>query len=232
MADSEVQLTATPVVPIAAMPADQSATNSYPMSRDGRRQAYILLIGVASIEIFAIWTLVTLLDGGLDGAEWVSAALMLAIALVAPLVGWALLEEANCRVTLTGEGLRYTTLGGVDLFYPWNSLASFKTKGQRGRIARFFLGDEAENKEENSAAGVQSTEAASDDTDDDYVEADPEPVSLVVRDSYREESLRNLANPVVRFLHNQAHGATVPLYGGLENRDQLLQRIASQIESE
>ena len=60
---------------------------TYAMTREGRRQAIILLLGVASLWVFAVWTFVTLLQDGLGGVEWVSAALMLGIMLVAPVVG-------------------------------------------------------------------------------------------------------------------------------------------------
>ena len=38
-----------------------------------------------------------------------------------------------------------------------------------------------------------------------------------------------IANPVVRFLHKQAHGNALPIYGGLENRKALLAEISSRI---
>src|SRR5918997_6492717 len=110
-----------------------SISNEYRMSREGRRQGIILLIGVLSLEVFAVWSLVTIMDRGIEGAEWVSALLMLGIALVAPLVAWTLLEEINSRYLVTAEGLRYTSIGGLALLYPWEQLAGFKTNERRGR---------------------------------------------------------------------------------------------------
>ena len=90
------------VSPSANVPVAERVECVYPMSRQGRRQAFILLAGVASIWIFALWTLVTILDGGITGVEWVSLVLMLGILVVSPLVAWALLEEAGSRI-VTGE---------------------------------------------------------------------------------------------------------------------------------
>src|SRR5207302_5606500 len=104
------------------------------MSRQGRRQAFILLAGVASIWIFALWTLVTILDGGITGVEWVSLVLMLGILVVSPLVAWALLEEAGSRIVTGEEGIKYQTIAGINLTYGWDELAGFRaTKSGRGR---------------------------------------------------------------------------------------------------
>src|SRR5690349_10356952 len=92
--------------PIAIQSAETvaPAPGVYPMSREGRRQAIILLLGVASIWVFALWSLVTILQDGVSGVEWVSGLLMLCILLVAPIVAWTLLEEANSRISTDPEG--------------------------------------------------------------------------------------------------------------------------------
>src|SRR5690349_18103375 len=87
----------------------QAAERVYPISREGRRQALILLLGVVTIWIFALWSLITILQDGVMGVEWVSLALMLGLLLVAPVVAWVLLEEANSRLILTNSGIRYRT---------------------------------------------------------------------------------------------------------------------------
>lgn len=204
----------------------------YRMSSDGRRQAYILLVGVISIMVFAIWSLVTILDGGLDGAEWVSALLMLGIIVVSPLVAWTLLEEANSRLTVTEEGVRYSTVGGISLLYRWSQLAGFKQPGGRGRFARFFLGEEESEEsvdKKNSLTPALNTQAEANNEDEEESEAETESLALLVRDSYRAELSRQLPNGAVRFLHTQAHGATLPVYSGLENRDELLSQIALHV---
>src|SRR5437879_5015753 len=116
--------TAQEVTPPAPAPAEPERIAEsyaiYPMSKDGRRQAIILLLGVISLWIFALWTLINIFEDGIKGVEWVSGLLMLGILLVAPVVGWALLEEANCRITTDAAGIRYQTLAGIDLAYKWD----------------------------------------------------------------------------------------------------------------
>src|SRR6476661_3996487 len=75
---------------------------------------------------------------------------MLALLVVAPLVGWTLLEEANARIATSEQGIEYRTLGGVNLRYAWGDIAGFKLKEGRGRLARFFLGDEDEEIVDNN----------------------------------------------------------------------------------
>ncbi|HEY0070607.1 MAG TPA: hypothetical protein VGE04_11630 [Chloroflexia bacterium] len=225
MSDVDAQPTAAP-----AQVLTSSISNEYRISRDGRRQGIILLVGVLSLEVFAIWSLVTILDGGLDGAEWVSALLMLAIAIVAPLVAWTLLEEINSRYIVTAEGLRYSSLGGVDLLYPWEALAGFKTEQRRGRMAGFFLGEEdATDNEINTNATVTTPGGTNDEEEESEVE--PQALALQVRDSYRPQVDSQLGNPLVRFLHTQSHGYTVPIHGGTENRAELVSQIASRIRN-
>jgi hypothetical protein len=200
------------------------------MSRDGRRQGIILLIGVLSLEVFAVWSLVTILDRGLDGAEWVSALLMLGIALVAPLVAWTLLEELNSRYLVTSEGLRYSSTGGIDLLYPWEKLAGFKTEQRRGRVARFFLGEEdrTDNEIDTTAEAIAP---GGTNEDEEESEAEAQALALQVSESYRPQVDSQLGNPLLRFLHTQAHGYTIPIYGGIENRDELVSQIASRMRN-
>ena len=225
MSDVEAQPTAAP-----AQVLTSSISNEYRMSRDGRRQGIILLLGVLSLEVFAVWSLVTIFDGGLDGAEWVSALLMLAIAIVAPLVAWTLLEEINSRYTITAEGLRYSSIGGVDLLYPWEALAGFKTEQRRGRVARFFLGEEDKTDNEINTNATVTTPGGTNDEEEES-EVEPQALALQVRDSYRPQVDSQLGNPLLRFLHNQSHGYTVPIHGGIENRAELVSQIASRIRN-
>src|SRR5438552_13270318 len=118
-----------------------AAERVYPMSRQGRRQALILLLGVVTVWIFALWTLITILQDGITGVEWVSLALMLGLLVVAPVVAWALLEEANSRITVGDQGIKYQTLAGSTLTYGWDDLSGLRPTGGRGKLARFFLGD-------------------------------------------------------------------------------------------
>jgi hypothetical protein len=225
MSNVDAQPSATP-----AQALTSSISNEYRMSRDGRRQGIILLIGVLSLEVFAVWSLVTILDRGIEGAEWVSALLMLAIALVAPLVAWTLLEEINSRYLVTAEGLRYTSIGGLELLYPWAELAGFKTEQRRGRIARFFLGEEAQAETDNNTT-TPAIVPGDTNNEEEESEAEPQALALQVRESYRPQVDSQFGNPLLRFLHNQAHAYTVPIHGGVENRDELLSQIASRIRN-
>ncbi len=220
MANTEAQPANSPATAIV-----QAEANQYRMSREGRRQAVILFVGVLSLLVFALWSLITILDGGLDGAEWVSALLMFGILVVSPLVAWTLLEEANAYITVTDEGLRYTTLAGVTLIYPWAELAGFKQPGGRSRIARFFLGDEDKIDTDSSAAALRDDA----NIEEEESEEEPETLALLVRDEYKGRLESQLPNPVVRFLHLQAHGTALPIYGGLENRGELLTEINSRL---
>src|SRR6478609_760949 len=101
--------------------------NVYAMSREGRRQALLLLVGVVSIWIFALWSLVTILQDGVSGVEFVSGLLMLGLLVVAPAVAWTLLEEANARIVTSERGIEYRTLGGVNLPYAWGDITGFKS---------------------------------------------------------------------------------------------------------
>jgi hypothetical protein len=225
MPDVDAQASAAP-----AQVLTSSVTNEYRMSRDGRRQGIILLVGVLSLEVFAVWSLVTILDRGLDGAEWVSALLMLGIALVAPLVAWTLLEEMNSRYVVAAAGLRYNSLGGIDLLYPWEQLAGFKSEERRGRVARFFLGEEDTTGNEidtNAAATVPG--GTNEEVEES--EAEPQALALNVRESYRPQVASQLGNPLLRFLHTQAHGNTIPIHSGIENRDELVSQIVSRIRN-
>ena len=225
MSDVDAQATPAP-----AQVLTSSVSNEYRMSRDGRRQGLVLLLGVLSLEVFAVWSLVTILDRGLDGAEWVSALLMLGIALVAPLVAWTLLEEMNSRYVVTAEGLRYNSIGGIDLLYPWQQLAGFKTEQRRGRVARFFLGEEDETDDEIDTNAGATTPGGTNEEEEES-EAEPQALALHVRESYGPQVESQLGNPLLRFLHTQAHGKTIPIHGGIENRAELLSQIASRIRN-
>jgi hypothetical protein len=226
MSNTEAEQMAA-ATPVEVEAQEESGTpGTYPMSKEGRRQAIILLLGVISIWVFALWSLITILQDGITGVEWVSGLLMLAILVVAPLVAWTLLEEANSRITTSEDGISYSTLGGITLKYAWDDIAGFKDKGRKGRLARFFLGDDDGDNDklsdmEKSARTVKASEDEGMPPEDE-----PETVLLVLR----KDPADGIANPLVRFLHKQAQGSELPIYGGLENRRALLDEISSRIE--
>lgn len=196
------------------IPAGANA-NDYPISPEGRRQAIVLLLGVATLWLFAIWSLINLFDGGLSGLEWVSAVLMLGIVLVTPLVGWALLEEANSRITTDESGIHYRSLMGIDLLYKWDELSSFQATGRKSKIARFFLGDDKD-------------ESAHDTADATPGEDVPEPDTHLIN---TPDHTNQIQNPLARILHKLSHGSSLPLYGSIERRDDLLNEITSHLPS-
>jgi hypothetical protein len=237
----------------------EAGARVYHMSRDGRRQANILLFGVASIWVFALWSLITILQDGVGGVEWVSAALMIGMLVVAPVVAWTLLEEANSRIVTNESGIEYRTFAGIALAYGWDEVQGFKPKGERGRIAKFFLGDEEvdinDNKVTKAEAGeprpgeISTTEGETEqiaasadgrdgapsapaareelaqDGDEGLIDEESETLLLAVR----TDRAAQIANPLARFLHRQAHGTALPIYGGLEDRRELLDEIARRL---
>lgn len=219
MAKSEVQNLASPIA--TQTPAENTASSTYAMSKPGRRQALVLFVGAASIWVFALWTLVTILENGITGVEWVSLVLMLGILLVAPMVCWALLEEAYSQISTGDWGIRYRTLAGIDLTYSWEEIAGFKGKSDRSRVARFFLGDEGEGK---SGERVRDVEADG----DIEKESEDEPETRLLE--VRQDRTGQITNPLVRFLHRQAHGTHIPIFSGLENHSMLTGEITSRLE--
>lgn len=234
----------------AAPLATETGERVFPMSREGKRQAYILLVGVASIWIFALWTLTTILQDGVSGVEWVSLLLMLGMLVVAPVVAWTLLEEASARIETTDQGINYSSMGGIDLRYKWGEVSGPVHKGPN-RIARFFLGDDEgqsgtnnsnNNRESNVEAGELRPEvtnnrrvtkstadvtAGPDEADSERdMDEDGEPDTILLNVPDRSGQI---ANPISRFLHRQAHGSTLPVYGNLERRSELLDEISQHV---
>ena len=260
--------------------AESYATRTYRVTPEGRRTALVLLIGVAAIAVFAVWTIITLFDGGLSGPEWITAVLMLALALLAPLVGWNLLEERAAAIAVDERGLTFRSLGGIELSYPWSQVRGLRGAAERkSRWASFFFDDEEQrgdttlhgtpasgaseatgdalkqssnrdnsDKESNNSrkvvipasseneetvalataesGGQRAGEPQREDEDEDEAiptdDDDRETLEIVVGDP----GLERIANPLVRALHRQSHGRFVPVYPGMENREQLLAEIA------
>jgi hypothetical protein len=238
MSNAEAEPAAVPSSTDSATETSQSAIHNpqsaigspgiYPMSKEGRRQAIILLLGVISIWVFALWSLIAMLPDGITGVEWVTGLLMLGILVVAPVVAWTLLEEANSRITADDAGINYNTIGGISLSYSWADIAGFKEKGRKGRIARFFLGDDdGDNSSSKSNETEENTPAVKAGKEDEETPPDDEPDTMLL--TVRKDLTPQIANPVVRFLHRQAHGNDLPIYGGLENREALLSEISSYI---
>jgi hypothetical protein len=203
----------------------------YPISGEGRRQAAILLAGVATIWLAALWILFTILQDGIGGVEWVSLALMVGILVVAPVVGWALVEEATARITTDDQGIRYRAAGGIHLTYLWTELRGFEPRQAGGRLARFFLGSDGDTRDQHDRPGAAQREDGADINGNEREDSPPVPNE---RDTLLLQAgvdhTRQIPNPLVRFLHRQAYGTAIPIYAGLEGRDQLLAEVTAHLE--
>lgn len=180
---------------------------TYRLSASGRRTTIILLIGACAIWGFAIWsfrntlnisyhprsffsTLSTSIEEGLSISQIVPAFLMVVLIVATPLLVWNLLEEWAASYTPTDEGLRFESLLGIRVVYPWQAIM-----------------------------GMRRVDEDSDDPLDE----------LLVEGNYTQQ----IPNPVLRFLHSQAYGRNkIPIYAGLETRDELLAEIAQRANFE
>ncbi len=173
---------------------------TYRLSTSGRRTAIILLIGACTIWAFALWsfrstlnirydpryfleTLNASVEQGLSISQIVPAFLMLILIVATPLLVWNILEEWAASYTPTDEGLRFETIMGITITFPWEDIR-----------------------------GIQRVDDDSDDPLD----------HLIIKGDHTSQ----IPNPLLRFLHNQAYGRhRLPLYAGLESRDELLAEI-------
>jgi hypothetical protein len=177
---------------------------TYRLSAAGRRQTMILLVAALLIWIFAIWSFASTLRisyhplqlwsslqqslaAGLSVGQVVPALLMLGLIVATPLLIWNLLEEWAAAYTPAPEGLRFASLPGIALLYPWTA--------------------------------ISAVERADDDPDEPLDE-------LLLRADYSAQ----ISRPVLRFLHRQAFGGKrLPIYAGLEDRDELLAEIQRKL---
>ncbi|MFM2033023.1 MAG: hypothetical protein RLZZ297_1788 [Chloroflexota bacterium] len=175
---------------------------AYQLSRDGRRNAWLLLVGAVCIWVFAIWTLQSTLGLSYDpgalssslSALWsegltvnrtVPALFMLVLMVAAPLTIWNIAMELSSRFSVAENGLRYQSIG-IDLTIPWEHISE-----------------------------IRPLDADSDEPSDELL------LSTAPTDQ--------IANPLTRFLYAQAYGARVlPIYPGLTERDSLLASIRSK----
>ncbi len=178
---------------------DEGCMKQYQLSSDGRRNAWLLLVGAALILMFSIWTfqstlgisyvpgdigasLGTMWSEGLTVNRTVPALFMLVLMIAAPLTMWNISMELICRYELTEDGLRYQAVG-VDISIPWDGIAEIRT-----------------------------VDADSDEPSDELVLTNA-PTSQI-------------SNPVFRLLFRQSYGAKVlPVYPGVQERAELMTEI-------
>ena len=244
----------------AVLVTEEAPTGAvYRMSAAGRRTALILLLGVGAVAIFAVWTLVTQVEGGLSGPEWVTAGLMLGILALAPVVGWTLLEERAATITTDATGLTYRSLGGIELRYRWPEVTGLDpAPPARSRWARLFFDDPASETtppdlEQSPTAGPKAARTnqithsnAPLAVPRDETPAGPTPPLPPAEAEDRAQDIvdaeqrtipvqvspppaARLTSPVTRALWQQAHGPTLPLPAGLEGRDTLIATIRAQL---
>ena len=175
----------------------------YRLSRAGRRMAWLLLFGGVLIWLFALWTLKNTLGIGVRTFLPSMQNLFNRLAGIAePLAA----EEAIPAVIML------VLLVVVPLLL-WNLIEELRASYSVGPAGITFrsLGVEL--------AYPWSEIVALRPVD----EEEEEPLDeLVVRTS----RLGSIRNPLVRFLHWQAYGRRkIPLYGGLEDREDLVARI-------
>jgi hypothetical protein len=254
-------MSSEPVTAIAVPRTEEAPAGSaeYRMSAAGRRTAGILLLGVIAVAIFAVWTLVTQAEGGLSGPEWVTAALMLGILALAPVVGWNLLEERAATITTDPTGLTYRSLSGIELRYSWPEVTGLDPAPPApSRWARLFFDNPASDATpadlaHSPTAGPKAglTNHISSNNAPLTVPRDESPAGAgpprppaeaedraqdVVDAEQRTIPVRvspppaaRLPGPVTRALWRQAHGATLPLPAGLDGRAALIATIRAHL---
>ncbi|PDW05008.1 hypothetical protein [Candidatus Viridilinea mediisalina] len=116
---------------------------AYRLSPAGQRLTLILLVAALLIWAFALWSFASTLRisyhplqfwpslqqslaAGLGVGQVVPALLMLCLIVATPLLIWSLLEEWAGCYTPTTDGLRFTSLLGISLLYPWSSISAIR----------------------------------------------------------------------------------------------------------
>jgi hypothetical protein len=180
---------------------------TYRLSRAGRRVAYLLLGGSVLIWLFALWTLKNTLKIGLR-PENIGPTLKL---LVKRILGFAGTEPLTAE-----EAIPALIMFVLVLIVPlliWNIIEELRASYTIGPAGITF-----------QSWGIRLqypwTEVAEVRPVDEETE---EPLhELIVRQS----RLSTIRSGLARFLHWQAHGRNkLPLYSGLEERDDMLARI-------
>lgn len=176
---------------------------TYRLSSAGRRTTIILLIGAIIIWAFAIWTLRSTLGSSDDPAVGFFAALRANI-------------EKGLSISQIIPALLMIVLIVATPLVVWNVLEEW--------AATYTVADEGLR---FSSLGVNLTYpwqgmAAIRRHDDDTDEPSDE---VLLKEDYTAQ----VRNPLLRFLHGQAYGPKrLPIYAGLENRDDLLAEIAAR----
>lgn len=187
-------------------------TTIYRLGRAGRRMAYLLLAGAILIWGFALWTLKNTLHISLRSLGPSLQEL-----------GQRLVGAQGAAPVTPEEAVPAAVMLVLVLIVPlliWNLLeelnASFAVEASG--ITFRSLGIELHIPWEEIVALRPVEEEAEDRLDE-----------LVLRNAH----LSSIRNPLVRFLHRQAYGGRrLPLYGGLEKREELIAQIRAHLAPE
>lgn len=185
---------------------------SYRLDAGSRRTAYLMLVGAVLVWGFALWTLKNTLKIGFRPQNLLPSLQLLARRLVG----------AEGTQPLTAEewipALMMLVLLVVVPLLIWTILEELRaviTVGPDGLVFR-SIGIDLRYPWAEIAALRPTEEDAEEPLDE-----------LILRQS----RLDRIRNPLVRFLHWQAYGRRkLPLYGGLEAREELVFIIQAQLE--
>lgn len=172
---------------------------TYRLSSSGRRTALILLIGALIIWAFALWTFRSTLGISYSPAQF-----------------WGSLRqsvEQGLSISQIVPALLMLVLIVATPLVIWNILeewAAAYTPTDAG--LRFESLGVALTYPWQGIAAIRRVDEDSDEPTDELL--------------LKEDYTRQVRNPVLRFLHGQSYGRTrLPLYAGLEDRDDLLAEI-------
>lgn len=194
------------------MEQEHAQEKTYRLSRRGRRTAYLLLVGSLLIWLFALWTLKNTLRIGLRPQTFLPSLQAL----------WGRLSGTSGTMTAE-EIIPAIIMLALVLVVPlliWNIIEELRASYTVGPAGITFR-----------SLGIELfypwSEVVSLRPVDE--EADEEPLDELVLKNSRLSSIRN---PLLRFLHAQAYGRRrLPLYGGLEEREELLERIRAYLSA-
>lgn len=180
-------------------------TTTYRLSTAGRRTALLLVVGALSIWLFAIWSLGSTLGLSFN-----------------PLRFWSELRasiEAGLGIGKIVPALLMVVLIVATPLLLWNIVSEY--------ACRYIVGPDGLRFESLGVAltypwaGIRAIHRDDDDADDPLDE-------VVLDDDYTTQ----IKNPLLRFLHGQAFGRRrLPIYGGIERREELLAEIRSRAGS-
>jgi hypothetical protein len=176
---------------------------TYRISSSGRRTAVILLAGALIIWAFALWTFRSTLGISYNPIEF-----------------WGTLRtsiEQGLSVSQVVPALLMLVLIVATPLVVWNILeewAAAYTPAEDGlRFASLGVALTY------PWTGIGAIRRVDEDSD--------EPIDELI---LNEDYTRQIRNPILRFLHAQAYGRTkLPLYAGLEDRDELLDEIRRRV---